>query len=102
MSTVTLSSLTLADSGSAPLTSIRSDDVHHEQDPEVWWELVGLYLESQAQRPSTNVACLPPPCVSKVCTSLLPPDRAQKAVYLLAHEGAVMASRINGGARLPW
>ena len=32
---------TLADSGSAPLTSIRSDDVRHEQDPEVWWETVG-------------------------------------------------------------
>lgn len=31
----------VADSGSAPLTSIRSDDVRHEQDPEVWWETVG-------------------------------------------------------------
>lgn len=32
---------TVADSGSAPLTSIRSDDVRHEQDPKVWWETVG-------------------------------------------------------------
>jgi sugar (pentulose or hexulose) kinase len=32
---------TVADSSSARLTSIRSDDVRHEQDPEVWWEMVG-------------------------------------------------------------
>ena len=32
---------TVADTGSAPLTSIRSDDVRHEQDPEGWWEGVG-------------------------------------------------------------
>jgi D-ribulokinase len=28
-------------SGSAPLSSIRSDGVRHEQDPEDWWEAVG-------------------------------------------------------------
>lgn len=28
-------------SGSAPLTSERSDEVRHEQDPESWWEAVG-------------------------------------------------------------
>ena len=28
-------------SGSAPLTSERSDEVRHEQDPEAWWEAVG-------------------------------------------------------------
>jgi D-ribulokinase len=32
---------TVADSASAPLTSVRSDDVRHEQDPEAWWEAVG-------------------------------------------------------------
>jgi len=32
---------TVTNSGSAPLASIRSDDVRHEQDPEVWWESVG-------------------------------------------------------------
>lgn len=32
---------TVADSSSAPLTSIRSDEVRHEQDPEAWWEAVG-------------------------------------------------------------
>ena len=32
---------TVAHVGSAPLTSIRSDEVRHEQDPEVWWETVG-------------------------------------------------------------
>ncbi|MGI8910072.1 MAG: FGGY-family carbohydrate kinase [Rubrobacteraceae bacterium] len=32
---------TEAGSGSAPLSSVRSDDVRHEQDPESWWEAVG-------------------------------------------------------------
>src|ERR671916_737609 len=32
---------TLAATGIAPLTSVRADDIRHEQDPEVWWETVG-------------------------------------------------------------
>jgi D-ribulokinase len=32
---------TLAGSGIAPLTSVRADDIRHEQDPEVWWDAIG-------------------------------------------------------------
>jgi len=32
---------TVSDSASAPLSSVRSDEVCHEQDPEAWWEAVG-------------------------------------------------------------
>lgn len=32
---------TVAASGAAPLSSIRTDGVRHEQDPEAWWEAVG-------------------------------------------------------------
>ena len=32
---------TVARSASASLTSVRSDEVRHEQDPEAWWEAVG-------------------------------------------------------------
>src|SRR5215216_8068796 len=32
---------TVAGSGGAPLTSVRADDIRHEQDPEVWWDTVG-------------------------------------------------------------
>ena len=32
---------TVVDSASAPLSSVRSDEVRHEQDPETWWEAVG-------------------------------------------------------------
>jgi D-ribulokinase len=28
-------------SAGAPLTSVRADDIRHEQDPEVWWDTVG-------------------------------------------------------------
>lgn len=31
----------LAASGSAPLSSVRSDNTRHEQDPEAWWRAVG-------------------------------------------------------------
>ncbi len=31
---------TVVGSASAPLSSIRSDEVRHEQDPEAWWEAV--------------------------------------------------------------
>jgi D-ribulokinase len=32
---------TVADSGDAPLSSVRVDGIRHEQDPEAWWETVG-------------------------------------------------------------
>ena len=32
---------TVTGSASAPLTSVRSDEVRHEQDPEAWWDTVG-------------------------------------------------------------
>jgi sugar (pentulose or hexulose) kinase len=40
---------TVAGSGSAPLSSIRSDEIHHEQDPEAWWKAVGEAARKAAE-----------------------------------------------------
>ena len=41
---------TVAASASAPLSSVRSDGVRHEQDPEEWWEAVGRAASEATER----------------------------------------------------
>lgn len=66
----------VAASGTAPLDSNRSDGVRHEQDPEAWWEAVGI--------------------ASRKCTESLSGGREIGSVAICSTSGTILLADGNG------
>lgn len=68
-------------SGTAPLDSNRSDGVRHEQDPEAWWEAVGI--------------------ASRKCTETLSNGREMESIAICSTSGTILLADVNGKPLTP-
>jgi sugar (pentulose or hexulose) kinase len=71
----------VAASGTAPLSSIRSDGVRHEQNPEAWWETVGT--------------------ASRKCAEILSDGRKVESVAICSTSGTILLADVNGESLTP-